>query len=435
MASTKDHAHFFCDNLARGDNASSSVLHNSNADTNHNELCQGRSAWEVLRQYQDFSNSHTKKPNTSLTPVFRYAVKCTGELNVFIVDVANRTTRPKNANRKQPINKFLGLVWRRIEGLFSTSTSNYANAAIITYDSSGKSQDVITKSPKVLLANVRGKTQLGKDMLQLRHGVNSVNAASLDKALDLALDLMQHVVWVTKQTHESSTRRAIVISKNLVSLSSSLCKPVPEDVPGAQLLFFSTSVPRNAIHPCNTSVPRRFCRHIHHLAHFTNYTAQCTRTVFGASAYIPQSRGTRTIAGNINMNAKTGRPAAGRMDYNIHVTVKINPPARFTLRFQFQHFDPNEVGRKINRTMNATLDHDEQIWHKGFEMSSSLDAVGFKLDITAHSRPGTYYLVVNGTPKLGLATMPPTPRRADDEWFRPLSSSKMGSTRSACNCL
>ncbi|XP_065182776.1 uncharacterized protein LOC135813648 [Sycon ciliatum] len=421
MASTKDPAQFFCDNLARGDHASSGVLHNSNADTNHNELCQGRSAWEVLRQYQNFSNSHTRKHNATLVPAFRYAIECTGELNVFIVDVT------KNASTKTPVKKFLGRASRHVVESFSKSTSNYAHAAIITYDSSGKT-DIIAQSPKIVVANLQGKMQLINSIRQLRHGVNSVNAASLDAALTLALRLMNHVTRVNKAMYESSTSQAIVISQNPQLPKSTLC------LSNIQVLFFGSSQPiSEQNYTCKYSRISRICRQIHRLAHYSRHTASCTRTVFGASTYIPQSQDTRTITGNIKLNAMAGSSAvADRMDYYITVNIVAPDDAEyggFTSRFQFQYFDPNEAGRKINMTVNDPSNF--RTWRKQFEASSTVGMIAFTLNITA-STPGRYRLLVNATPKPTASSTVPLVQ--DDNWFTEIPTGSRVS-HTPCDCL
>ncbi|XP_065180369.1 uncharacterized protein LOC135810891 [Sycon ciliatum] len=419
MASLKDHAQFFCDNLARGEDASSSVLHNSNADTNHNELCQGRSAWEVLRQHQNFSNSHTRKPNATLVPVFRYAIKCTGELNVFVIDVT------KNASIKTPVKKFLGRTSRHVVESFSKSTSNYANAAIITYDSSGKT-DTIAQSPKIVVANLQGKMQLLNSMHQLRHGVNSVNAASLDAALKLASRLMNHVTRVDKAMYESSTSQAIVISQNPQLPKSTQC------LKNMQVLFFGSPQPIEHSYACKHSGISQSCHKIHRLAHFASYSYQCTKTVFGASTYVRHPQETRTITGNIKLNAMAGSPAvAGRMDYYITVNIVAPDDAEyggFTSRFQFQYFDPNEAGRKINMTMNGLSNF--QTWRKQYEASSTVRMIGFTLNITA-STPGRYSLLINATPKSAAPSTLPLVQ--GDSWFKTLTGYSV--THTPCDCL
>ena len=47
----------FCDN----DEANLQTLHNDEAPSAHNDLCDGRSAWEVMREHDDFKNGASRK--------------------------------------------------------------------------------------------------------------------------------------------------------------------------------------------------------------------------------------------------------------------------------------------------------------------------------------------------------------------------------------
>ncbi|KAH3815285.1 hypothetical protein DPMN_143807 [Dreissena polymorpha] len=77
---------FFCDK----DDTSVPVWqrHNHKAPTKQNLLCNGKSAWEVMREHSDFKNGNTPLPdNTNTDPEF-VVLKETNAIRVFVLDIS-----------------------------------------------------------------------------------------------------------------------------------------------------------------------------------------------------------------------------------------------------------------------------------------------------------------------------------------------------------
>ncbi|XP_045199675.2 calcium-activated chloride channel regulator 4-like [Mercenaria mercenaria] len=108
--------------------------HNRKAPNKHNSKCGGRSAWEVMREHDDFKTVPLSA-STNTTPIFKM-LRESDDYRVFVLDVSNSMQGTRIATLYQaceyiiqtkiPEDSWLGIVW------FSSSASTMMNITQIT---------------------------------------------------------------------------------------------------------------------------------------------------------------------------------------------------------------------------------------------------------------------------------------------------------------
>ncbi|XP_053404613.1 calcium-activated chloride channel regulator 4A-like isoform X2 [Mercenaria mercenaria] len=108
--------------------------HNSKAPNKHNSNCGGRSAWEVMREHNDFK-AVPLSASTNTAPIFKILRETAG-YRVFVLDVSGSMQGTRIARLYQackyiiqtriPENSWLGIVW------FSTSASTKMDITQVT---------------------------------------------------------------------------------------------------------------------------------------------------------------------------------------------------------------------------------------------------------------------------------------------------------------
>ncbi|KAI0219202.1 Calcium-activated chloride channel regulator 2, partial [Lamellibrachia satsuma] len=157
----------FCDN----DPSNPTTLHNDEAPNIHNDLCNGRSAWEVMRDHEDFKDGNSPAIDRSqkADPTFRI-VQAKNKRIVIVMDVSGSMSSKNNAGvtridrLRQTVAEFLlkavptgysvGLV------IFSSSALTVASLTEITSESAR--EQLVVRLP----TSTGGGTNIGIGLLQ-----------------------------------------------------------------------------------------------------------------------------------------------------------------------------------------------------------------------------------------------------------------------------
>ena len=65
------------------------LLHRPDPPTRHNDLCDGRSAWEVVAEHPDFESFVEREQNETTEPVFTILRQPNSQPVVFVLDFSN----------------------------------------------------------------------------------------------------------------------------------------------------------------------------------------------------------------------------------------------------------------------------------------------------------------------------------------------------------
>ncbi|XP_053404611.1 calcium-activated chloride channel regulator 4-like [Mercenaria mercenaria] len=146
----------FCDN-EDDETVPAHQRHNRKAPNKHNLKCGGRSAWEVMREHDDFETVPLPA-STNTTPIFKILQETDG-YRVFVLDVSTSMKGTRIATLYQaceyiiqtkiPDDSWLGIVW------FSTSASTKKHLTKVT------SQQVRDALIAAVPKNVVGNTCIG----------------------------------------------------------------------------------------------------------------------------------------------------------------------------------------------------------------------------------------------------------------------------------
>ncbi|XP_048739813.2 calcium-activated chloride channel regulator 1-like isoform X2 [Ostrea edulis] len=155
------------------DDDTSDVPHNKEADTPHNRICKGKSAWEIMRLHSDFKGTTPGSTSLSTVPTFRVVQQRAGQTVVMVLD------RSGSMNSNQRITKL-----KEISSIFIMNwLSNGSSIGVVTFDDDAK---IVAPITSVVSESVRrelttlidkieanGRTSIG---LGLRKGLELLKA-------------------------------------------------------------------------------------------------------------------------------------------------------------------------------------------------------------------------------------------------------------------
>ncbi|KAK2180610.1 hypothetical protein NP493_436g02058 [Ridgeia piscesae] len=168
----------FCDN----DTNNNPTLHNDEAPSIHNELCNGRSAWEVMRDHEDFKdgNSPVIESSRKCNPTFRI-VQAKNKRIVLVLDVSGSMSSRLNsgvtklARLRQTVAQFIfkAVPTGYSVGLVTFSSSASVSASLTEITSQSDREQLVGKLP----THANGGTAIGAG---LNKGVEvlEINGAS-----------------------------------------------------------------------------------------------------------------------------------------------------------------------------------------------------------------------------------------------------------------
>ncbi|XP_045199670.2 calcium-activated chloride channel regulator 4A-like [Mercenaria mercenaria] len=191
--------------------------HNSKAPNKHNSKCRGRSAWEVMREHEDFKAAPLSA-STNTTPIFNILRETDG-YRVFVLDVSGSMQGTRIATLYQaceyiiqtniPEDSWLGIVW------FSSSGSTKMDITRVT--SQQVRDALITAVPQTtgggtcigcgideairILSSKRGDPA-GSEIMVISDGQN--NVGDLDASIENAKEanVIIHTISVSQAADE-----------------------------------------------------------------------------------------------------------------------------------------------------------------------------------------------------------------------------------------
>ncbi|XP_053404614.1 calcium-activated chloride channel regulator 1-like [Mercenaria mercenaria] len=189
--------------------------HNRKAPNKHNSKCKGRSAWEVMREHDDFKKV-SLPAYTNTTPTFNVLRETTGH-RVFVLDVSGSMSRNSRITKlyqageyviqtKIPDDSWLGIVW------FNSTSSIMKNMTQVTsqqvrdelvsslpqYASGGTCIGCGIESALEILTAKFGDPA-GSEIIMLSDGGNNVGDldASVQKAIEASVTI--HSISVSQE--------------------------------------------------------------------------------------------------------------------------------------------------------------------------------------------------------------------------------------------
>ncbi|KAI0218857.1 Calcium-activated chloride channel regulator 4 [Lamellibrachia satsuma] len=157
----------FCDN----DKTDPDTLHNDEAPNIHNDLCNGRSAWEVMRDHEDFRNGNSPAIDRSqkVDPTFRI-VQAKNQRIVMVMDVSGSMDKKNSAGvtrlqrLRQTVAEFLlkAVPTGYSVGLTIFSDDGLTVAPLTEITSQSVREQLVAKLP----VSTIGGTEIGRGLLQ-----------------------------------------------------------------------------------------------------------------------------------------------------------------------------------------------------------------------------------------------------------------------------
>ncbi|XP_064641630.1 calcium-activated chloride channel regulator 1-like [Lineus longissimus] len=142
-----DAVHDFCDDGTLGD---PTIIHNRLAPNKQNRMCEGRSAWEVMRQHEDFKNGSNPGLNATEPPATAFfMLQKTSQMVVLLLDTSNSMLQPDEI----PITMMIQAARYYILDLLADGTQ----LSIITFDS-----DVAVRMPLTKITGMDSRREMVK---------------------------------------------------------------------------------------------------------------------------------------------------------------------------------------------------------------------------------------------------------------------------------
>ncbi|XP_062600924.1 calcium-activated chloride channel regulator 1-like isoform X2 [Saccostrea cucullata] len=147
------------------DEENSNVPHNKEAETPQNKICQGKSAWEIMRLHSDFKDTTPGSSSQNTTPTFRIVKQRAGQNFVLVLDKSGSMAGAKIKELKE------------ISSIFITNwVSNGSSVGVVTFDTSAQivsslklvTSDEVRKRLVTLINNIgaAGGTSIGEGLLK-----------------------------------------------------------------------------------------------------------------------------------------------------------------------------------------------------------------------------------------------------------------------------
>lgn len=164
------------------DHGDSDVPHNAEAETPHNKLCRGKSAWEVMRLHPDFKDTTAGTPAQNTAPIFKVVQQRRGQNVVMVLDKSgsmNTYDETKNTNpRQKRIDKLKDISSNYIRNWSPNATS----VAVVTFN---ETADVV--APLTIVTSEEER----QNLVALVDNIVAKGATSIGAGIRKAIEILK----------------------------------------------------------------------------------------------------------------------------------------------------------------------------------------------------------------------------------------------------
>ncbi|XP_061187630.1 calcium-activated chloride channel regulator 1-like isoform X2 [Saccostrea echinata] len=153
------------------DEENSTVPHNEEAETPQNKICQGKSAWEIMRLHSDFKDTTPGAPSQNTTPTFRIVKQRSGQNFVLVLDKSGSMTGAKMKELKE------------VSSIFITNwLTNGSSVGVVAFDTTAR----IVSSLKLVTSD-----EVRKSLVKLLDRIGAGGSTSIGTGLRKGIEVLK----------------------------------------------------------------------------------------------------------------------------------------------------------------------------------------------------------------------------------------------------